>query len=159
MIVFSGRISDKAADVVLKECGKISRVIAVVVDIIMLIPITILAVAYSPLYLAFIIPLIVLIPLAGIKPKDISLCCPDYVSITEEDMYCESKHFKIYKGTAEVTKIIDAGDYYMIYFGKYIAANFTCQKNLLTEGTIEEFEAIFEGKIVKAEDSGLPYFK
>ena len=37
---------------------------------------------------------------------------------------------------------IDFGDPYFI-----------CQKDLLTEGTLEEFEALFEGKIVRMNES------
>ncbi len=52
----------------------------------------------------------------------------------------------------DVKRVCDYGDYY------YIVANFlnhsslfVCQKDLLTKGTIEEFESLFEGKIIKAE--------
>lgn len=52
----------------------------------------------------------------------------------------------------DIKKVYDYGDYY------YVVANmlnhssiFVCQKSLLTKGTIEDFEALFEGKIIKVE--------
>ena len=46
--------------------------------------------------------------------------------------------------------IFDFGDWYHIVF-KFPTKSIycVCQKNLLEEGTIEEFETIFEGKIVR----------
>ena len=46
----------------------------------------------------------------------------------------------------KITNITDFGDYYLL-----VSADPTtrCQKSLLVEGTIEEFERLFEGKIVK----------
>ena len=51
---------------------------------------------------------------------------------------------------SEVELVIDFGYFYHIKFsfgnGRYM---FICQKNLLVKGTLEEFEAIFEGKIIR----------
>jgi len=49
-----------------------------------------------------------------------------------------------------VKKVYDYGEFYFIsfYFGK-ISCYFICQKSLLTQGTIEDFEKLFDGKIVK----------
>ena len=43
---------------------------------------------------------------------------------------------------------LKADHFYFIKFpfGKY-SDKFICQKSLLTQGTLEEFEALFEGKI------------
>ena len=59
----------------------------------------------------------------------------------------KSEEFRL---IADAAKVIDYGDFYYISFpfGK-ISNNFVCQKDLLTQGTLEEFEALFEGKIVK----------
>lgn len=48
----------------------------------------------------------------------------------------------------KVKRVIDAGDwYYVVFKWRKLGNAFVCQKDLLKEGTIEEFEAIFEGKI------------
>ena len=50
---------------------------------------------------------------------------------------------------SEIELVIDFGYFYHIKFsfgnGRYM---FICQKNLLVKGTLEEFEAHFEGKII-----------
>ena len=52
-----------------------------------------------------------------------------------------------------VKEIWDYGEFYELEFPSLIkAANFICQKDLLVEGTIEEFEALFDGKIERCEN-------
>ena len=55
-----------------------------------------------------------------------------------------------YKCIADAKKAYDFGEFYAIkfYFGNK-NNKFICQKDLLTKGTLEEFEALFEGKIEK----------
>lgn len=48
----------------------------------------------------------------------------------------------------QVKKIRDDGKYYSIIYAD-ISNAIICQKSLLVEGTLEEFEALFEGKIVR----------
>ena len=46
------------------------------------------------------------------------------------------------------TKVFDYGSFYYISFPMGQKSDkFVCQKNLLTQGTLEEFEVLFEGKI------------
>ena len=47
-----------------------------------------------------------------------------------------------------VDTVIDYGDWYHLLFNfEDRDTYFVCQKNLLTKGTLEEFEALFDGKI------------
>lgn len=47
-----------------------------------------------------------------------------------------------------VKSVIDVGDWYVFnFYFPYKNRYFVCQKDLLVEGTIEEFEQLFEGKI------------
>ena len=53
-----------------------------------------------------------------------------------------------YRNISNAKALNDYGEFYEICFnGK--KEKFLCQKNLLTKGTIKEFEALFEGKIVR----------
>ena len=54
------------------------------------------------------------------------------------------------KALSKVKKVIDAGDWYYVVF-KFgdISSAFVCQKDLLTQGTLEDFEKLFEDKIVR----------
>lgn len=53
-----------------------------------------------------------------------------------------------------IKKVTDYGEFYFIGFSKFLAVeDIVCQKNLLKKGTLEEFEALFEDKIVRAEEN------
>ena len=54
----------------------------------------------------------------------------------------------ISKPITKVKKVLDMGEWYYIIF-KFgdISNSWICQKDLITKGTIEDFEKIFEGKI------------
>lgn len=57
------------------------------------------------------------------------------------------------KRLSKVRKVIDRGDFYCICFtftgAVGIRNDWVCQKNLITKGTIEEFEKLFEGKFIR----------
>ena len=98
---------------------------------------------------SFIILAIIFSPYLQIKadknkyvPKRI--CIQDGILLSVADKATESKSID------EVKKILDCGEFYVILFpfGKY-SEKFVCQKDLLTKGTLEEFETLFEGKIVR----------
>ena len=54
------------------------------------------------------------------------------------------------KPISKVRKVLDMGEWYYVIF-KYgdISNSWICQKNLLTKGTLEEFEKLFEEKVVR----------
>lgn len=54
------------------------------------------------------------------------------------------------KPISKVKKVIDMGDWYYIIF-KFgdISNSWICQKDLIKKGTIEEFEKLFEDKIIR----------
>jgi len=59
----------------------------------------------------------------------------------------EEKPYSITKKSTLAKSVMDFGDYYYIKFGGTTA--FIIQKDLLVEGTLEDFEKLFEGKIVR----------
>ncbi len=53
---------------------------------------------------------------------------------------------------SRVKKVVDYGRYYYLFLHRLDSSNgITCQKNLLIDGTIEEFEELFKGKIIHME--------
>ena len=60
------------------------------------------------------------------------------------DKYTETKHIK------DVKKVKAYDEFYELVFpiGK-VSEKFICQKNLLSNGTLEELEALFDGKIIR----------
>ena len=71
---------------------------------------------------------------------------------TEEDyiLLVSDKHTDS-KLIEHVKVVFDCGEYYDIRFpfGHYTSVPLICQKDLLTKGSLEEFEALFPGKIVR----------
>ena len=58
---------------------------------------------------------------------------------------------EVYKLISDIKCVNDYGEFYELVFPRSagISDKFICQKNLLTKGTLEEFEALFEGKVVR----------
>ncbi len=56
------------------------------------------------------------------------------------------------KPIKKIKKVVDFGEYYYLYVCRWDASNgIICQKDLLIEGSLEEFEKLFEGKIQRKE--------
>ena len=74
---------------------------------------------------------------------------PKRIFIDGESIVCVSDKGTESRLISDVKKVTDFGEFYELTFpfGK-VSANFICQKNLLTKDSLEEFEALFEGKIV-----------
>ena len=54
------------------------------------------------------------------------------------------------KPITKIKKIVDYGEYYYLFVFRWDASNgVVCQKDLLVEGNLEEFEKLFEGKIIR----------
>ena len=59
----------------------------------------------------------------------------------------------VHNNISNVIEVRDFEDYYEIVFPAiYIFSVYICQKNLLIKGTLEDFEALFEDKIVRVKD-------
>ena len=72
------------------------------------------------------------------------------IKIDSENIVVESPIWPkpLKKPMKKIKKVLDAGDCYYIIYGD-INNCIVCQKNLIQEGTIEEFETLFQGKIVR----------
>lgn len=73
-----------------------------------------------------------------------------HITIDEEKIVQESPLWPkpIEKPINKIKKVLDYEDvYYVIYSD--MNNSIVCQKDLLIEGTIEEFEALFQGKIIR----------
>lgn len=100
------------------------------------------------IYFAFFLGLMILYRI--IIPKAIKSGIPKRISIMDNKMVCVSDDFTEKRSIELVKKVYDYGEFYFIsfYFGK-TSCYFICQKSLLTQGTIEDFEKLFDGKIVR----------
>ena len=116
---------------------------------------SIVIIAY--LLLMIIIPLICRIPKS--KKEKIKYL-PNKIYIEEGYIICQTQIQEESKDLEDVKKVVDYGEWYYLAFplGK-ISGNFICQKDLLTKGSLEDFEALFKNKIVRKQIKGKNKFK
>ena len=155
MIKFSGEMSEISKNLIICANRKGGTLIGAMIAIFFLIPILILTFVWSPFALLFIIPLVFVVALAGIPPKDLNKIAP-YEILTEEfddgtylvAVFTDGHYLK--KSLNSIKRIIDLGEaYYISFRTRPYYFNFLCQKDLLVEGTLEEFEQLFDGKIIR----------
>ena len=99
------------------------------------------------LFVCVLIPFITLLPPSQRTLKSIT---PIQIIINGNAITSIGENFKYTNELSNIKKVLDYGEWYCFSF-KYTYRNptFVCQKDLLTEGTIEEFESLFKDKIVK----------
>ena len=97
--------------------------------------------------LFFVIPLSARIPQSK---KQRASIIPKRIYTEEDTIVCVADKYVEYRLLSDVKQVRDFGEFYEIIFpfGK-ISEKYICQKDLLTIGTIEDFEKLFEGKIVR----------
>ena len=157
MIEFSGELNGAAKKFLLDEQIKLQVKVSLATMIVVAIPAVIAAVLWNPAALVILlVPLIMLIG-SCLKPdkKDQRLFVPKriFLDLEEETIVhiCETQ--ERFHMINSVKQVIDYGEFYYFVF-EYADRDpyFVCQKSLLTQGTLEEFEALFEGKIERKEN-------
>jgi len=165
MIEFSGKLLNKCKENLKKWDIRVILFSCLVAVLILCIPTLIVAIVLK----TWLIPIaiIIIIVVAGIglsvsflfeimKVFDSHL--PQKVTIekttvdgkTEEIIAITSEKEYKSRPISTVKKVIDKDEWYHVKFYLGYRSNaFVCQKNLITKGTIEEFEKLFEGKIVR----------
>lgn len=152
MIIFSGQLSGKCKEDVLRRGLKISFIGGLITSIILGIPTVILAFKIHWIISLFI-PFFILLPfLAACPPnkKVYSSIFPTKITIDLKTgiITSQSDKFHVTSSVDEVVRVIDMGEWYHIYV-KNKEGRFICQKNLLYSGTLDEFEEFFKNKIIK----------
>ena len=75
---------------------------------------------------------------------------PYLIRIEKNEIYAEIGRGAGSRNMEDIKKILDYGEFYdIIFYFPNKVLNCICQKDLLVEGTIEEFEKLFEDKIVR----------
>ncbi len=73
---------------------------------------------------------------------------PRRILVDEEMIICVADKYVEARKIRDVKKVRDCGEFYEVVFSlEKFSEKFICQKNLLVEGTLEEFEQLFEGGI------------
>lgn len=77
---------------------------------------------------------------------------PLRIEITDTTIKSECRKKKYVNSLSNVSKVVDLGDFYSIRVNQCLEhARFMCKKDLLTQGTLEEFENLFADKMVRKE--------
>ncbi len=148
MIEFTGELTGKSKRCVIRNMRRGLFIASTVVFLLFGIPTVVFAMAYNYLLFLFLIPLGILF-LNPFCQSD-NMKKPFRVKITIENDEVIYEHESVYNsyGINEVEEVVEYDEYYHILFNNF-NKNYVCQKDLLTSGTIEEFEALFEGKITR----------
>lgn len=96
---------------------------------------------YGALFCA--VPLLCCIPQSKKEKQNVT---PKRIYIIDDYMTAVCGTFEVYKNIKDARQVIDYGAFYDVIFGIY-STKFICQKSLLTQGSLEEFEQLFQGKI------------
>ena len=93
---------------------------------------------------------VMLLPLIPKSKKERKAITPKRIVVEDEYIVCVAEKYTEIRMINDVRIVRDFGEYYELCFpfGKF-SDKFICQKSLLTNGSIQEFEAIFSEKITK----------
>jgi hypothetical protein len=153
MIEFSGELSYECKRYIQIVGTKMAFISSLIVTIIASSIIIIVGFLWEWIVTIFIVVPVLITVFAAIPQinsplKTLNLYLPRKVTIEGETISIESEKISVIRSVVNVKKVIDLGKWYNIifYFG-HGSGYFICQKDLITKGTIKDFEVLFEGKI------------
>ena len=150
MIEFKGDISEACKKYIWKKETRVQQLSCLIVSVLFSIVTVVVAILYELIILLFLIAFAAFVLLGSIPQKGIEKRIPKKITVVQNCLYLEAESFSISCELGDVKAIMDMGEWYDIEFA-FPRKNiyFVCQKNLLVQGAIEEFEELFEGKIVR----------
>lgn len=154
-IEFCGELSKKSKQYILKKRFMLGLCISLIITLLFVLPLLYVTIVYSRLYLTMLIPasfFSLLIPILLLSPKkDYDTFMPYNVVIIEDGtIVSTNKRLHEIRSISQVKKVVDIGVCYQIFF--YFpekSQQFVCQKDLIKQGTIQDFEKLFEDKLVR----------
>ena len=157
MIEFNGYISGNAEKYFWEKSRKMVQKIFMV-SMLLLFPIIIYAAVKTSMYgiITGYVILIVLVQLCTYIPKgqkEKKSLTPKLIYTEDEYIVCVADQYEEFKAICDVETVIDYGEFYALQFPiGNVSDKFICQKELLSAGSLEEFENIFDGKIVRKQN-------
>ncbi len=158
MIEFKGELTERCKKVFLKRHYKILFILCILACIIITTPLVIIgyyAENYGYVFYTFAIIgifciMLNMIPKLNPQEKGFLKELPHHITIENDIISKESLVRYVERDIQNVKSVIDEGDWYLItFYFPYKLAECICQKDLLVQGSIEEFEEIFQGLIVR----------
>ena len=154
MIEFKGNLTAESKRFLLRKQIKMQILSSSIAISLFLLPIIFSAIFLNIMLLWLVLPLVLLAVFSLFKTSKSSqktfMPTRIYLDLEEETILQECEKAERFHILSSVKSVIDYGDwYYLVFNYEDRDPYFVCQKDLLTQGTLEEFEALFEGKIVK----------
>ncbi|MBQ2793112.1 MAG: hypothetical protein IJF05_00255 [Clostridia bacterium] len=148
MIEFAGELTGESKRFVIKNMRRVAFLASVVIFLFFGVPTVVFAMAYNYLLFLFLIPISIVLLNPFFQSDNMKK--PFTVKITIESKELVYEHENLYNSynISDVEDVIEYSEFYHILFNNF-NKNFVCQKDLLTKGTIEDFEALFEEKITR----------
>jgi hypothetical protein len=160
MIEFSGELSEKYKNYIRKIATKVLRYASLILAVVICVPLTIIAVVfdisilYSGVASASTICAFVFIFSSWIATKIVNPQIPTRLTINDGIITKYSEHEltknkpPISKNIEDVKEVVDRGEWYefsFVFSDRDIY--FVCQKDLITKGTLADFEKLFKNII------------
>ena len=153
MIEFSGAVSEECKKYIWNRETKIGSAICIIVSLIFSVIMVVVALMVDLIVLLFLLLSIAFAVLGSIPQKGIENKLPQSVSIENGEILFVSKMCTKSCSVSDVKRVKDMGEWYVIDFyfpNKNLFC--VCQKDLLIEGSIDEFEKLFEDKLVRTNE-------
>lgn len=154
-MVFEGNLSEKCMVWLEREMKKSAVAAGLISCGVISIPIILMGIFISKWVLLFLLIPVTIVILAACTlstdtRKNVMNNIPIKIEIGSTGLAMETRTVFVRRNMDDVKKVWDFGEWYQItfYFG-YKNAFFICQKDLIKEGTIEEFEEMFADKLVR----------
>ena len=154
MIVFEGKLSEQSKKAINKNLTLLKFVSMMITSIIVAIPITFLVIKDDLIWVvayAFI-PVLLIGGSLPVPKKNEYLFCPTriFIDSSKNELSVILNHNKITRHFDDIVCVNDFGEHYKIKFKfPHKSIYFLCQKDLIVQGTLEEFETLFQDKLVR----------
>ena len=150
MIVFSGYVNKNTLKYIYNKMIKMGWIAGLAEFIIIGIPCVLIGLVFefwifSILVVLLLLPLTLLIAWSDRKGQ-----LPYLIRIEKNEIYVEIGRGAGSRTLDDIKVILDYGEFYdIIFYFPNKLLNCICQKDLIVQGTIKEFEELFEDKIVR----------
>ena len=155
MFEFCGKLSKECEDFLYNKQKKLDFISVCVVCIIFSIIVVALSILLHPIILLFflLIAFMLAIPFLSITKKGFLEHMPNRITfnLNEDTLIYRSNKGENFYMISDIEKIYDYGNFYHIKFKGVPDSYYVLQKDLITQGTIDNFVEYFKDKICVAE--------
>ena len=156
MFLFEGSPSEKCRKYMADRNQRGFFIVACISSFIFIIPIVLLAIFNNWIYIVIALALLSF-PIISVTPlgrTGSALLIPSEIVIDTQDdvpyITATGERFEVSREISQIKSIVDMGDWYVfIFFFPHRCEHFVCEKTLIRQGTIEEFEDYFAEEIVR----------